>query len=401
MNEHYLDLPISTASARAASAIVTFAEELVSHGNGCQAIFVALEADPECALAQAYAAALFLTLMTREGQVQAAPRISAAWVHAAGATERERRTVSAITAWGAGDTATAVQQFRQIVEIWPHDLVAAKLCQVLELCRGDIAGMVRTSGMAASIDDRDGRSLGLHAFALDQNGQAELALRFARRAIDMSPTRDPWAQHAAAHALAAKGLPFEARALLRAHAPGWQRCSSFMLTHNWWHLALFSLELGDRGGALQHFDDHVWGVRKGHCQDQINAVALLARLELAGVKVGRRWDDVAAHVVPNAEDGIDDFLDLHYLYALARGGYDAAADSLVERLTGRSLTGLAIGLVSHARGDYQAAALALGPAQALVPRLGGSNIQKALFADLYADSVRRMTSVARHWKQAA
>ena len=281
------------------------------------------------------------------------------------------------------------------------DLVAAKLCQVLELGRGDGAGMVRTSGMAASIDDRDGRALGLHAFALDQNGQAELALRFARRAIDMSPTHDPWAQHAAAHALAAKGLPLEARALLRAHAPGWKRCSSFMLTHNWWHLALFSLELGDRAGALQQFDDHVWGMRKGHCQDQINAIALLARLEMAGVNVGGRWDDVAAHVVPNAEDGIDGFLDLHYLYALARAGHDAAADALVEGLSNRSLASLANGLVSHARGDHQAAALALGPAQALMPGLGGSNIQKALFADLYADSVRRMTSAARHWKQAA
>ncbi len=401
MNEHYLDLPISTASARAASAIVTFAEELVSHGNGCQAIFVALEADPECALAQAYAAALFLTLMTREGQVQAAPRLSAAWVHSAGATERERRTVSAITAWSAGDTESAIRQFRHIVEIWPHDLVAAKLCQILELGRGDVAGMVRTSGMAASIDDRDGRALGLHAFALDQNGQADLALRFARRAIDMSPTHDPWAQHAAAHALSAKGLPFEARALLRAHAPGWKRCSSFMLTHNWWHLALFSLELGDRTGALRNFDEHVWGVRKGHCQDQINAIALLAQLELAGVEVSARWADVADHVAPNAEDGIDGFLDLHYLYALARAGRHAEADGLVERLSFRSLAGLAKGLVAHARNDYHAAALALGPAQVLVPGLGGSNIQKALFADLYADSVRRMTSTAVGWKHAA
>jgi tetratricopeptide (TPR) repeat protein len=401
MNEHYLDLPISTASARAASAIVTFAEELVSHGQGCQSIFVALEADPECALGQAYAAALFLTLMTREGQVQAAPRISAAWVHATDATERERRTIAAVTAWGAGDTASAIRQFRQIVEIWPHDLVAAKLCQVLELGCGDAAGMVRTSGMVASIDDRDSRALGLHAFALDQNGQAELALRFARRAIDMSPASDPWAQHAAAHALAAKGLPREAHNLLRSHAPGWRRCSSFMLTHNWWHLALFSLELGDRNSALRHFDEHVWGVRKGHCQDQINAIALLVRLEMAGVAVGGRWDDVATHVAPHAEDGIDGFLDMHYLYALARAGHDEAANGLVERLSFGSFASLAKGLVAHARNDYQAAALALSPAQALLPGLGGSNIQKALFADLYADSVRRMQSASDSWKRAA
>lgn len=174
-----------------------------------------------------------------------------------------------------------------------------------------------------------------------------------------------------------------------------------MLTHNWWHLALFSLELGDRAGALQQFDDHVWGVRKGHCRTRSTPSPCLRGWKWQEYDVGGRWDDVAAHVAPNAEDGIDGFLDLHYLYALARAGHDAAADALVEGLSNRSLASLANGLVSHARGDHQAAALALGPAQALMPGLGGSNIQKALFADLYADSVRRMTSAARHWKQAA
>ena len=69
-----------------------------------------------------------------------------------------------------------------------------------------------------------------------------------------------------------------------------------MLTHNWWHLALFAIDLGLDDQALALYDQQVWGVVKAYSQDQIGAVSLLARLELAGVDVGERWQDVADHL---------------------------------------------------------------------------------------------------------
>lgn len=394
MNEQYRDLAISSRSPAAIAAIETFADELISHGSNCRVIFDALAADPDCALAQAYAGALFLTTMTREGRVQAAPRIVAARALMGDANDRERHSIEAIAAWAAGDDVQAIRILRLIVQAWPHDLAAAKLCQILELGAGDFAGMCRTSAIVAAVDDRSGHALGLHAFALEQVGDPETAHRFARRAIDLNPGHDPWAQHAAAHAMAAMDQPVEGRAFLHAHAGEWDRCSSFMLTHNWWHVALFSIELGDDAGALDLFDERVWGVRKGHCQDQVNAISLLARLDMRGVGTGRRWDDVATHVENRIGDRVSSFLDLHYLYALAMAGRDAAADALSEALEASSgngvVTGLAHGLLAHARRDYLNAAVALGAVRPHLEQVGGSNIQRDLFDRIFADSVRRM-----------
>ena len=405
MNEQYRDLAISSRSPFAIDAIEDFAAELVSHGSNCRVIFDALAADPDCALAQAYAGALFLTTMTREGRVQAAPRIAAARALMSAANDRERQTIEAIAAWAAGDERRAIRILRAIVEIWPHDLVAAKLCQILELGAGDFSGMCRTSAMVAAVDDRAGHALGLHAFALEQVGDPEMAYRFARRAIELSPGRDPWAQHAAAHAMAAMEQPVEGRAFLHAHAGEWDRCSSFMLTHNWWHVALFSIELGDEAGALDLFDERVWGVRKGHCQDQVNAISLLARLDMHGVATGWRWGDVATHVEDRIDDRVSGFLDLHYLYALAMAERDAAADKLFEALEtssgDRVVTGLARGLLAHARRDYVSAAVALGAVRPYLEQVGGSNIQRDLFDRMFADSVRRMRMDRPLLRQAA
>ena len=78
MNEQYRDLGISSRSPVAIAAIETFADELVSHGSHCRVIFDALAADPDCALAQAYAGALFLTTMTRERPGRLRPRLRVA-----------------------------------------------------------------------------------------------------------------------------------------------------------------------------------------------------------------------------------------------------------------------------------------------------------------------------------
>ena len=52
----------------------------------------------------------------------------------------------------------------------------------------------------------------------------------------------------------------------------------------------------------------------------MGAVSLLARLEIAGIDIGRRWQDLADYLAARAEDTVQPFLTLQYLYGLARAG---------------------------------------------------------------------------------
>jgi tetratricopeptide (TPR) repeat protein len=396
MNQSYCELAVTPSNPHTLGAIHTFAHELTSHGSGAGAIIKAAQADCDSPLANAYAAAMCLTLMTREGQMRATKPLAAAISRHDACNARERQTIAAITAWQMGNEAQAVRILRGIVEVWPHDLAALKLCQILEISLGDVTGMLRTSAMAAAVEGRSGYALGLHAFALEQAGETELAMRFARRAIDLNPGLDPWAEHVVAHVFAANEQPVEGRAFLRAHSAGWDRCSSFMLTHNWWHLALFEIDLDNLHSAYELLLDRVWGVRKEHCQDQINAISLLARLEMEGLEAPKIWDDIAFHVEGHADDRISNFLDLHYLYALTKAGKDGTVRRMLERFEPETVPGaVAHGVASFARGQYYLAAAAIAPVCRYLEELGGSNVQRELFQRVFYESVIRCRNLER------
>lgn len=383
-----------TLETEAHVAIETFARELLSHGTGAGVIFEARAIDPECALAEAYAAGLCLTRMTREGQEQAVRHVDEARrLLDADRHPRIVRFVEAMVAWQAGRDHEAVARLAELLGFWPDDLVALKFCQILQLGIGDVAGMLRTAAASVAAGPDSGFAEGMLAFALDQAGETDRAETYARRAIDRNPVLDPWAQHALAHVYAAREEWVQGRALARACSDQWQRCSSFMRTHNWWHAALFSLELGQPEEALALFDAQVWGVRKGHCQDQVNAISLLARLELAGLDGGERWQDIARHVAPHALDGISSFLDLHFLYALARAGDDMLARELERAID----LPLAAGLVAHARGRHGEAANAFTSAPWRLQHLGGSQIQRATFDLIRRDSLVRGREQCRRY----
>ena len=155
---------------------------------------------------------------------------------------------------------------------------------------------------------------------------------------------------------------------------------------------------------LALYDSQVWGVVKEYTQDQINAVSLLARLELAGVDVGDRWTDVADHLAPRLADHVLPFLDLQYLYGLARAGRMEAARTLQNNIAAHAATRTeshertvwqqvcvptAHGLLAHAQGDWVTAAEKLGTALPRLVEIGGSHAQRDLFHQIWVDALQR------------
>jgi hypothetical protein len=388
-------LAVSTASARLAAAIDAVTLELLRYGSGAAAFFPAREDDPDCASASAICAALHLFTMTRTSFHRAAPFLAAARRTRGTATERERMFVDAVLAWAVEDYRAAITAHQEIARRWPEDLLSAKIGQFHQLNCGDFHGMLALVRDILPAHQGTRFVHGMHAFALEQCGDAKGAEAEGRLACSMG--FDPWAQHAVAHVLDSSGRAAAGRAWLSAHTGGWAGCSSFLYTHNWWHLALFHLELGEGEAALSLMDDHVWARRRDYCQDQINAISLLARLELHAVDVGPRWESIAAQLDGRTGDHVNGFLDLHYLYALARAGRDGDVAGFVRSLAEKAqLTGgawrstmpsAAEGVVAQARGYHGLAASLLRSALPGLAELGGSNTQRDLFELLYLDSL--------------
>jgi tetratricopeptide (TPR) repeat protein len=215
--------------------------------------------------------------------------------------------------------------------------------------------------------------------------------------------RDPWAHHVVAHCLEARGRMVEGTAFLQSMSDTWENCSSFMYTHLWWHQALFLIDLDRTDEALTLYDRRVWGIDKEFSEDQINAISLLARLELHGVDVGPRWADIATHVKPRLHEHFSPFLDLQYLYGLARAGEQSAVTEMLASLEDRAeqakadereawadcAVSAAHGLAAHAKGDHLDAARLLGQAMPHLQRIGGSIAQRALFGAIHLDALMR------------
>jgi hypothetical protein len=358
-------------------------------------------AEDTSAIVQACAAAVHMFAESGEAAANARPFITRALASETHCTERERRFIHAVQAWVDGDILRAIALHEEQAREHPRDLPSLKLGQYHLFNRGDSPGMLRMALAALPAAGDVPYLHGMAAFAWEQChllGEAEAA---ARKAIDMR-RKEPWAHHALAHVMLTRGRIHEGHAFLNDVSATWTGLNSFMVTHNWWHQALFALELERHDEVLGLYDHQVWGVVKEYTQDQVNAVSLLARLELAGVDVGDRWQDVGNYLADRLQDHVLPFLDMHYVYGLARAGRDEA-DTLmgnIERYAARApddtraawqRVGVPASraLLAHARGDYARAVDELGQALPRLAEIGGSHAQRDLFAQVRLDALIR------------
>lgn len=357
-----------------------------------------LEREPDFALGWA-AKGLFTLLLGRaelEAPARDACRQARAAIDRVGATAREGAYVDALEAYLAGRPSAAVGVLEGILEATPQDALAFKLDQAIRFVLGDRRGMVRmTGGLLPTYDESHpfgAYVLGCHAFALEENGAFDAAETAGRAALERAPD-DAWGLHAVAHVYDMTARNETGIRWLSDHVENWSHCNNFG-GHIWWHLALLHLDQGDYDRVLALYDEKVRAEHTDDYRDIANGASMLMRLEIEGIDVGTRWDELAALAEHRVEPGCVVFADLHYILALGGAGDAAASDRLVARLAKdaaladhdmhevAALAGhtAAMGLAAFRAGDYSSCFDLLTRAQRNMQRVGGSHAQRDVFS---------------------
>jgi hypothetical protein len=398
MARDYLGNPVTGQREDTLRSIDDFIEGYLAYETRAENILRAAEADPASCMANVYAGMLWMLLESPEASARARKYLLAAEAAAPAATRREKLNAAMLRAWSDDDPAKTIGLCDQLSDEFPRDLAIVKTHQYFEFNRGNAPGMLRAALKVGPANTDVPYVYGMKAFGYEQCHLLDEAESEARSALAMR-RKEPWAQHALAHVLLTRGRMDEGAQFLEDASGTWSGLNSFMLTHIWWHLALFYLSQGRDGAALQIYDRHCWGVAKDYSQDQVGAVSLLVRFEIAGIDVGDRWEDVADHLAARANDTGQPFLTLQYLYGLARAGRPQAQEllqavrayaRLAPAFTRAVWQEVALpgceGLYAYAHGDYDRAWRLLGDVAPRLAETGGSHAQRDLFDQILLDA---------------
>lgn len=366
----------------------------------------ALELSPGFAMGHAVKGLFMLMLGRRELVGVAVDALATAnqCVVGRGATDRERAYLAALEAWIAGRPSMAVAAMERIVAAHPRDALAVKIDHAIRFILGDGIGMRRAIDRALpGFDDHPARGyiLGCHAFALEETGDYAAAERTGHAALALAPD-DAWGLHAVAHVHDMTGRAADGLRWFAGREAAWAHCNNFRY-HVWWHKALMHLDLGQTDAVLALYDGQIRCDRTDDYRDISNAASLLCRLELDGVDVGNRWEELAALAQNRTEDGSLIFADLHYLLALIGGDRGDARTALIGRIRrdaavadtemtqrmARPGLAAAAGLDAFGDGNYAAAYTHLRAARPAMQLAGGSHAQRDVFERLTIDAAFR------------
>jgi tetratricopeptide (TPR) repeat protein len=310
------------------------------------------------------------------------------------ANDRERRHLAAARAWLDGDLGGAVRRYGELLHDYPRDSLALQVAHVGDFFLGQSTLLRDRVAQVLPYWDASvpgyGYVLGMHAFGLEETGDYARAEDSGLRALALNP-RDPWAIHAVTHVFEMQGRQADGIRLLTQRVADWAPDNSFAI-HNWWHLALFHLDLGEIDKVLALYDARIRGREPSKfALDMVDATALLWRLALQGVDVGSRWQELADCWRPTIGDGFYAFNDAHAMMAFVATGRGADIEALLGSLERRARgsgtnaymageVGLPLcrALREFGRGAYAAAAEGLLAIRPIAHRFGGSHAQRDL-----------------------
>ncbi|MEM6758619.1 MAG: tetratricopeptide repeat protein [Pseudomonadota bacterium] len=395
--------PVSLDTPETLEAWNAMIRAFLAHGQATPTHLGALlDGAPQFAMGHA-AKGLFCLMLGRAEMVAVARQAGAtavAALAASGGTVRERMWVRALGEWLDGRPSGAIAAMERVLADHPEDTASLKVGHGIRFILGD------SHGMRASVENVldahrghpfEGYLLGCHAFTLEETGDYDAAERAGLRGLTLAAD-DAWGLHAVAHVYDMTARPDAGIGLIEDNLSAWDHCNNFRY-HVWWHKALLHLDRGETDVVLALYDSQIRADKTDDYRDISNATSLLMRLELEGVSVGDRWDELANLAENRTGDGCLVFADLHYQLALGAAGRSDAQAAMTTRFArdgarqgemparvsdpGRAALA---GLNAFAEGRYHDAFGQLAAARPGMQTIGGSHAQRDVFERMTIDA---------------
>jgi len=372
----------------------------------------ALEIDPDFCMAHCFRGYLFVTFNSAAVIPAAEASLAKAAALASVVSMREQRHIQALRYLLAGAPHKACAVWDEIVADHPHDIVALRMHHYTCFWSGYRDQLASLPAAVLPAWDKTiphyGTVLGMVAFGLEELGHYQQAENYGRDATARNP-HDLWAVHAVAHVMEMQQRAKDGIAWLDYEVDAFHDINPFR-GHIWWHKGLFLLEAKSFDAALALYDSGIHDTQSEFFLDMQNSVSFLTRLELHGVDVGPRWQELAAIAKSNSDGHNLVFTDIHHIIALCKAGqYDDAVAHIASMqqsainskshsaaVINRVGVPLAQSIVAYEQGAYDTALELMMAHRIFITQLGASNAQRDLLSLLGIDMARRAKASAMH-----
>lgn len=387
--------PVTGTAASIAALDRAIYDYYAWRGDPLGTLRVAAATDPAFTLGSSAVASLLLLGGVRGDALAVSEAIASAEARIGGGTRREHLHLEAAKAWARGEIIRGAAIWEEILLDHPTDALALRFAHDTYFYLGHSNSIrdsvARVLPAWSEGDPLRGFVLGQYAFGLEEAGELGRAESVGRRALEIHRD-DAWAVHAIAHVLEMAGRQEEGIGFLLETSPHWKD-SRWLAVHNWWHLAVYLIEVGRGGEVLPRYDQFIRGkIKDDALLDLVDAAALLWRLELAGFEVGERWTEISAQWLTHVDDHVLAFNDLHIAVAATGAGDAAGRERLSASLERYAAQGrgdnreitvdvgvyLVQAVLAYGDGNYQRVIDLLLPIRYKWMRIGGSHAQRDL-----------------------
>ncbi|OWF53854.1 Tetratricopeptide repeat protein 38 [Mizuhopecten yessoensis] len=324
-------------------------------------------------------------------------------------TDREKKHVNAVRLWAEGEMTAATHVWEDILVTHPQDILALKFAHdsyfylgYQPQCRDSIARVLPSWNKRMPLY---GYLLGMYAFGLEECNHYQQAEVTARQGLDIN-RRDAWSTHAMAHVFEMQGRFEEGINFMSNTENDWNTCG-MIACHNYWHYGVYNIEKGTYDDALGIFDSEIMKRAKtsGALLDVVDAASLLFRLQMEGVNVKDRWQDVFESCQSHIEDHIITFNDAHILFACLGSEKVEESKRLIDTLKDFVRNGkgdnrriseevgvpLCEGILAYENGEYARAVDLMYPIRYRIITIGGSHAQRDVFNQLLIQAAIKST----------